>query len=883
MEWLGELWRRLVFFLRRGQFHRDLEEEMRLHQELRAQTHAEDGMVPEEAHYAAQREFGNPLLLRERSRDMWGFAWLETLIQDLRYGLRQLRRNPGFTAVAVITLALGIGANTAIFSIVNAALLHPLPFHDADRLVTRWGTIPHFNYTGLMAICGPDYAAWRDQNHVFEGIAALSGQTSNLTGAGEPVRLGGSQVTAGFFPLLGIAPTLGRTFQPDEDRPGNAHEVLLSDKLWRSRFGSDPAISGKSIKLDGEFYTVVGVMPAGFDFPNEAEFWTPVPLTDDCSNATMQLVARLKPSVTLDQARSDVALIDGRLDRARHHGRGIQVSLVPLTQAMGYGLRGELLVLLGAVGLLLLIACANVANLFLARGATRQHEMAVRSALGASRRRIIAQMLTESLLLAAFGGALGLGVAAFGHWFLAFSFALLPSSFYSMSVATRVASLGIDRWVLGFALGVTLLAGMIFGLAPGIRASKPDLRETLQECGRSLSASRGRVRDAFVVAEIALSLVLLVGAGLFLRTLVRLMSVDRGFSAEKVLTMTVDLPESRYHTENQMIAFEQRVLHRLHGLPGVLSGGGVFGLPLGAERIYGDITIEGQPTPPHGAVAAKVVVTGDYFRSLGIPVIRGRLFGVDDTEGAPRVAIINQSLARYFWPHASAIGQHLKPGFSHDSWYRIVGVVGDVKMAGLGEESPLALYLPYDQAPALFLMRDLTLVVRTASTSASIVTAARHAIEAADPELPVFDVATMEQLVYRSASEPRFVALLLGIFAALALGLASVGIYGVMSYAVAQHTREIGIRMALGAQKRDVLHLVLGQGMILTFIGVGIGIVGALGLTRFLSSLLYGVKPTDPLTFVGVSALLSGVALLACYIPARRATKVDPMVALRHD
>jgi predicted permease len=883
MRWFYKLPLRFRSLFRKRQVEQELSEELRFHLENLTQEKIAQGMTREEARYAALRELGGAEQIKEECRDMRRVNYVESLLQDLRFGLRQLRRNPGFTLVAVITLALGIGATTAIFSVVNAALLHPLPFQGADRLVTQWGTIPHFNYTGPIGTCPRDYTEWRDQNRAFEQIAAFSGQTSNLTGAGEPVRLTGAQVTASLFPALGVTPTLGRTFLPNEDRPGNEHEVILSDKLWRSRFRSDQAIAGKSIKLDGQFYTVIGVMPTGFDFPDRAEFWTPVALTNDCSNTTLLLVARLRPGVSLPQARSEASIIAKRLSQEHGGGGNIQTTLVSLAQAMGYGFRRELLILLGAVGLLLLIACANVANLLLGRGAMRHHEMAIRNALGATRRRIIIQMLIESVLLAAFGGALGIVLAVCGHDFLASSFALLPVSLFSPDVAARVASLGVDRWVLGFTLVITLLTGIIFGLAPAIKASKPDVQAALKECGRSLSAGRSRIRSVLVVGEIAISLILLIGAVLLVRTLIRTMSVDPGFNPAGVLSMNVELPESRYHTAYQMIAFEQRALQHLRVLPGIRSAGGVFGLPLGAMHLAGDITIEGQAPPPPGSTPAKVVVAGDYFRALGIRLIRGRFFDEDDSVSTPHVAIISQGLARRFWPHSSAIGKRLKPGFSHDSWYRIVGVVGDVKTSDLSEESPLTLYLPYEQAPVLFLMRDLTLVVRTVSSPESSIAPSRYAIRAVDPELPVFDVATMEQLVYRSASEPRFAALLLGIFAALALVLASVGIYGVISYSVNQRTHEIGIRIALGASKANVLRLVLGQGIVLTIIGVGIGIAGAFGLTRFLSSMLYGVRPTDPLTFIGVSLILIGVALLACYVPARRATKVDPMVALRYE
>ncbi|MGH9430810.1 MAG: ADOP family duplicated permease [Terriglobia bacterium] len=887
MRWIYKLPLRIRSLFRKAQLDQELSDELRFHLEKQIEENIAQGMSQEAARYAALRELGGTEQIKEECRDMRRMNVVQDLIQDLGYGLRQLRRNPGFTAVAVMTLALGIGANTTIFSVVNAALLHPLPFRDSDRLVTQWGTIPEIGYSGPLTVCDRGYMGWRDQNRVFEQIGAYSGQTSNLTGVGEPVRLMGSQVTASLFPLLGVSPALGRTFSPEEDQPEHSYEALLSDKLWRGRFRSDPAIVGKSIKLDGEFYTVVGVMSAGFGFPNEAEFWTPVPLTHDCSNATLQVVARLKPGVTLDRAQGDVSVINRRLDHKRQPSSNDHITLVPLAQVMGADLRPVLMVLLAAVGLVLLIACANVANLLLARAAARQREIAIRNALGASRRRIIGQMLIESVLLAALGGALGLILAVWGHSLLASSIALLPRSLGSPSVMARIASVGVDRFVLAFTLVVSLLTGIVFGLAPALQASRPDLNETLKEGGRTSSTGlgRGRVRSALVVGEIAVSLILLIGAGLLVRSLVSLSRVNPGFNPESVLTMNVNLPELRYQTKNQMIAFEQQSLQRLEALPGVRSVGWVVGLPLGTGdmRIRGDVTVEGQPTSPRGVLPSKLVVAGDYFRALGIPVIEGRHFNQRDNEDAPRVAIVSDGVARRFWPRQSAIGKRLRPGFSHDSWCTIVGVVGDVKTWGLDEKSSLAIYLPYKQSPRLFLMRDLSLVMRRTANPTSVVTAARHAIEAVDSELPAYDVATMEQLVYRSASEPRFNGLLLGIFAILALALASVGIYGVMSYSVAQETHEIGIRMALGAERQDVLKLVLSQGMILTLMGVATGVAAALGLTRLMASLLYGVKPTDPVTFVAVSLILTAVSLMACYIPARRAMKVDPMEALRHE
>ncbi len=884
MSWLRMLASRIAALLGKDRAEREMNEEMQSHLAMQIEENLKKGMSPDEARRAALRSFGGVEQAKEAYRDQRGLPFLETLFQDLRYGLRILAKNPGFTAVAVLTLALGIGANSTIFTVVNAALIHPLPFRDANRLVTQWGNFPAIGYSGPLRTCDRDYAGWRDQNQVFDQIGAYGDWTVSMTGAGDPVRLLGAQTTASLFPMLGMSPAIGRGFSSDEEQPGHSHVALLSDKLWRGRFHADPAILGKSVTFDNEPYTVVGVMPADFGFPNESDFWTPIPLTNQCSNATLQVIGRLKPGVTIERAQADVSVISRRLDQD-HGSSNWQVTLLPLVRVMGADLRPVLLILLAAVGLVLLIACANVANLLLARAAGRQREIAIRSALGASRRRIIFQLLAESVFLALLGGAAGLVLAVWGHELLAASVALLPRNLGSPSVMARIASVGVDRWVLGFTLIVSLLTGIVFGSAPSIQASKPELNETLKESGRTASASlgRGRVRNALVVGEVAVSLILLIAAGLLVRSLVSLTRVNPGFDPKNVLSMNVNLPESRYQTEAQLIAFEQRALRNLETSPDVRAAGEVFGLPMGGAIIRGDITPEGQSEATPNIFPYKMVVAGDYFRALGIPLIEGRLFNPSDAVGAPSVAIVSSGMAKRFWPGKSPLGKRFKPGFPHDAWCTIVGVVGDVRTGGLKEESSLALYLPYEQAPSPFLMSNLTFVVRTATDPVSAIPAARRSIQAVDPELPVFDIATMEQLVYRSVAEPRFNAFLLGIFATLALALASVGIYGVMSFAVTQRTHEIGVRIALGAEQQDVVRLIVGRGMLLTVTGVGIGVVGALGLTRFLAGFLFGVRPDDTVTFVLVSALLTGVALLACYIPARRATRVDPIVALRYE
>jgi len=865
----------------------ELDEELRAHLERQAEKYVQSGLSVEEARRRAKLEFGGLDHVKEECRDARGVNFIETTLQDIRYGSRKLARSPGFTAVAVATLALGIGANTLIFSVVNAAILHPLPFRDASRLVTLWATSPTIGFSGPGGLSDPDYMGWRKQNNVFSEIAAFRGQPSNLTGVGEPARLTGVAVSPSLLRVLEVNPALGRAFAPEEESAGHNRVALLSDRLWRSRFGSDPSVVGKAIKLDGEFYTVIGVMPAGFGFPNEADVWTPLTLASDAHNVTLQIVARLKAGVSIERARSNVGLIDQRRP-LRPGGWEWHITLVPLSQAVASDVRTPLFVLFAAVGLVLLIACANVANLFLARATTRQLEIAVRKALGASRTRVIRQMLAESVMMAVFGGGLGLLLAALGQSFVAKAASLLPRSLGSPSAAAHIASAGIDFWVLGFTLAISVLTAVLFGLTPAVWASRGELNSSLKEEGRSSTAGLGRgyMRDGIVLAEVALAVILLVGAGLLIRSFLHLMNVDPGFSTQNVLTLNISLPDTRYQSARPMIAFEQQALGRLSALPGVKSAGGVFGLPLGNGAIEGDFTAEGQPEPAPGTqafIAAKKVIGGDYFKAIGIPLLRGRYFDEHDLETAPHVVIVSQSLARHFWPLEEALGKRLKPGFSNDAWCTVVGVVGDTKQYSLDETPSPSMYLPYAQAPATFLMQDITLVLCTGADPLSLVTAARRAVQAVDTDLPVFDVATMDQLVYRSASAPRFNTALLGVFAALALVLAAVGIYGVMSYAVAQRTHEIGVRVALGAGASDIVRQVVRQGMLPAVVGIAIGTAGAWALTRFLSSLLFGVRPTDPMTFTLVPLLLAAVAVVACLLPARRATKVDPVVALRYE
>ena len=878
---------RLRALFRRQSVEAELDQELRAHLERQVEKYVQSGLPVEAARRRARLEFGGLDQVKEECRDARGVNFIETTLQDVRYGVRKLARSPGFTAVAVATLALGIGANTLIFSVVNAAILHPLPFREATRLVTQWATSPTIGYSGPGSFTDRGYMEWRDQNRVFSGIGAFRGQPSNLTGVGEPLRLVGETISSSLLHVLEVNPALGRAFAPEEESAGHDRVAILSDRLWRSRFGADTTVLGKSIKLDGEFYTVIGVMPAGFDFPNQADVWTPLTLHSEEHNATLQIVARLKPGVSLERARNDVALI-GERRPPKPGDWEWHTTLVPLNWVVGSEVRTPLFVLFAAVGLVLLIACANVANLFLARASTRQGEIAIRKALGASRSRVIRQMLTESVMMAVLGAGLGLLLAALGQSFVAKAASLLPRSWGSPSAAAHIASAGIDSWVLVFTLAISVLTALLFGLTPSLWASRGELNPSLKEEGRRSTAGMGRgyLQDGIVLAEAALAVILLVGAGLLIRSFLRLMNVDPGFSPQNVLTMNISLPDSRYGSASPMIAFERQALDRLNALPGVKSAGGVFGLPLGNGAIGGDFTVEGQPAPAPGSqplIASKVVVGGDYFRAIGIPLLRGRYFDEHDSEVAPHVVIVSQSLARHFWPLGEAIGKRLKPGFENDTWCTVVGVVADTKQYSLSETPSPSMYLPYAQAPGTFMMQDITLVLRTAADPLALVAAARRAVQAVDPDLPVFDVATMDQLVYRSASAPRFNSALLGVFAALALVLAAVGIYGVMSYAVAQRTHEIGVRVALGAGTSDILLQVARQGMLPAAAGIAIGTAGAWAVTRFLSSLLFGVTPTDPVTFALVPLLLGAVAVLACLLPARRATKVDPVVALRYE
>ncbi|MGH9852315.1 MAG: ABC transporter permease [Blastocatellia bacterium] len=807
---------------------------------------------------------------------------MQTFWQDLRFGARTLLKNPGFTAIAIITLSLGIGANTAIFSVANAALLRPLPYQNPDELVMVWETAPKLGFPHN-DVAPANFIDWRDQNQVFAHIAAFGAASLSLTGRGEPERIEGERVSASLFPLLGVAPALGRVFTEQEDHAEAQRVIVLSHGLWQRRFGGDPGIVGQSLTLDNRPYTVVGVMPAHFRFPGrEQEFWTPMAFAPEEAAGRgdhyLSVVARLKPGVSRQQAQAEMEAIAARLQQQYPRTNTDQgVALVPLREEFAGAIRKPLLILLGVVGFVLLIACANVTNLLLARATSRQKELTIRAALGASRLRLIRQLLTESILLALSGGAVGALLAIWGVDLLE---TLTPENL------AQARGVVVDGRVLAFSAIISLLTGVVFGLAPALQVSRLNLTEALKEGGRSGVGSVGgsRLRGALVVGEIALSLVLLTGAGLMIKSFYRLTSVDPGFQPDKTLTMRMQLSGEKYGNPVKRRAFYDQMLQQVQSLPGVQQAGVITQLPLTTQGLSFSFSLEGQPPMPSANLpqAAFRVISQDYFRAMGIPLLGGRSFTPQDTADAQAVIVINRTMAERFWSGQEALGKRFKIGSSdsQNPWMVVVGVVGDVRQSSLDQALKPEMYVSHLQDRRFFAIpRDL--VVRTVSDPLAMAATVRAEIWKLDKDLPLFRVRTMEQILSASVAGQRFNMLLLAVFAALAMLLAAVGIYGLMSYATAQRTREIGVRLALGARASDVLRLVMKQGLILTISGVAVGLAGAFALTRVMTGLLFGVSATDPVTFTLIAALLTLVALVACWIPARRATKVDPMIALR--
>ena len=813
-----------------------------------------------------------------------------TLLQDFRYGFRVLRKSPGFMGVAVVVLGLGIGANSAIFSVVNAVLLQPLPFREADRLVKVWHVPPAKSFPGMnrFSVSPANYIDWNQRNHVFEQMAVYGFRGFNVTDSDRPEAVQGAQVSADFFSLLRAQPIMGRTFTPGEDQPANGHVVVLSYGYWQAHFSSDPHVIGREITLNGEKYSVTGVMDRRFNMPDWAEMWAPMAWTSETqavrSNHNYMVLGRLRPGVNLKQAQAEMNTISSTLEQQYpEDDKGWGAVVIPLRDDIVGDVRSSLLVLLGAVVFVLLIACANVANLVLARTLGRRKEIAIRASLGASRRRVIQQFLAESVLLALMGGIFGLALARFGVQLItAFLGDRLP----------RGLEVGLDGWVLAFTLGISVLTGIIAGLVPAWRSTRANLNDALKQGVRGTDADTGgnRTRSALVVSEVALSLILLIGAGLMIRTLWKLRGVDPGFDSHNVLTMTLPVASTQFSQPEQMIGYFDQIVQRVRQLPGVESASVVDSPPLSNDGSNQPIAIEGRPAGPlaeQPEVAVRLV-GGDYFNSLHIPIVKGRGLSESDARQQPPVVVISQAMAKRFWPNEDPMGKHLMLSFFPGTWREVVGVAGDVKLFALNEVDPSAtLYWPLSQmTPAKgesWSSFGLSLVVRSRSNPGGAASAVTNAIHQVDAAQPIADVSTMDDTVYKSVAPQRLNMLLLAVFAAVALVLAAVGIYRVLSYGVRRRLREIGIRMALGAQIRDVLRMVVLEGMKPTMVGVVIGLTGALALGRALESLIFGVSATDPVTFGAVSVLLASVAFFASIIPAYRATRIEPIKALRDE
>jgi putative ABC transport system permease protein len=880
---------RLHGLLRREAVLRDMNEEMRFHLDMETEANVGKGMTPAEARRAALRSFGNFDSIRERAWEVRGGGMIETFLQDVRYGARVLVRNKAFTAVAVLTLALGIGANTAIFSVVNELLLRPLPYADAERIVMVWEVSPGPDGRHQNPTSRANFRSWREQATSFEAIAAFVDQRLGLSGNGEPEEVTVQFATPELFSILGVKPVLGRGITPEDDKPDSPDVVVLGNGFWRRRFGGDPGIIGKPITLNAKPFVVVGVLPAGFQWHlksqsvslRPAEMWTVLSMPTEgpaSYGRFLSSVARLKPGVTLEQADAEMkALAARRSQELPEYNKGFSAEVLALREQLVGKVRPALLILLGAVGFVLLIACVNVANLLLSRAAAREKEIALRTALGAARSRIVRQLLTESLLLAFLGGLLGLGLAWVGLRALV---AISPRDLVDLQ------GVGLNLPVLALMMAVSLVTGILFGLVPALEVTRLNLNDTLKEGGKGSggqSARSGRLRGALVVAEVALALVLLAGAGLLVKSFVRLQQIDTGFNTENVLTMVVSLPFAKYDEDRKMVDFFRQAEEGMRALPGVRSVGMVSYLPLyGGPGSATGFTIGGRPTPPPGEEPATSVRVADaaYFEVMGIPVVRGRNFSDVEQREARHVVLISESLARQHFPNENPIGNRLDVQmFEEPRLAEIIGVVGDVRYDNLTDEARPTVYFPHSELTYPF----MTLVLRTAGDPAEAAPGARSVVRGIDKDQPVSDVRTMEQVMAGTVGRARFNTLLLGLFAALATVLATIGIFGVMSYSVNLRTREIGLRMALGAQRAKVLMLILRQGLLLTVIGVTLGLMGALALTRILSGLLFGVGSTDPATFATIVLFFAIVALIACYLPARRATRVDPLIAIRHE
>ncbi len=865
----------------------DLDEEIESHLRMAAEERTREGKSAEEACVQARREFGNVALVKEVTRDMWGHRWLEVLRQDVRYGLRQLRRNPGFTIVAVLTLALGIGANTAIFSVVDAVLLKPLGFEDPASLVIVWEKLPKYGID-RNTVSPVNFLDWRQQNRAFSGMAAFLDIPVNLTSAGRAEQIDVELVSPNFFSVLGVSPMLGRGFVAGEDQPGKGDMVILSHALWKSKFAGDPDIIGKTIQLNGKPRAVVGVAGPDFDWyisrfsitHQKPQLWAPIEVTPDWHDRSrvgrfLRVVARVKPGLSLRQAQGQMDVLAADLaTRYPAYDKGWGVTLVPLREQLSGSFRPALLILLGAVGLVLLIACANISSLLLSRAAGRGREIAIRVALGASRSRIARQLFTECIVLGLTGGILGAFLSVWATKALIHSAPATLLDFAEVSVSWRI---------LAFAAGITLAASLLAGFLPAFMASRGEAAVELPEGGRAVSTGRKgfRVRSAFVVAEISLALVLLAGSSLLIQSFIKLMSVDAGFQVSHLLTFQISLPREKYN-DPARAAFFAQLLDKIRGLPGAVSASADVNPPFSGAGAATDFSIAGEaPLPAGESHGTSVrVVEPEYFSTLGIPLLSGRIFSDREFAQESNVVIINQALAAKYFAGKNPLGQKIIIDMKDKNLPdEIIGVVGDVHLSDLtSTPDPLA-YWPY----AEIRYPSMTVVVRATMPPLSLVGPIRQILAQMDKDQPMAKIATMDQLIGDSVARSRFTTLLLSCFAALALVLACIGIYGVMAYSVAQRTREIGIRLALGAHRASVLRLVLRQGARLAALGIALGVVAGLALTRLMTTLLFGVSAADPMTFSGVAALLAFVALLACYVPARRAAKVDPAISLRYE
>jgi len=816
---------------------------------------------------------------------------MDTWLKDVRYAFRRLRKSPGFSLIVLLTLALGIGANSAIFSVVNTVLLRPFPYRDPERLVIVDHLYPSLNNLEAGA-SAPGFRDLRDKTAIFDGVFVMNGWSPALTGnSGEPQRLQGTRASGLIFKTLGVSPILGRPFTPEEDVPGKNHVVVLGYGFWQRQFGGDPGVVGKRLILNNEPYDVIGVMPASFrDFrgPAPSDLWTPLALAPDAfsdnrrTNEYLTLVARLKPGISVERARGDMKAFASQL-RAQYpnnYPTDWTLKLTPMSDKVSGDIRPALLVLLGSVGFVLLIACANVANLLLARAASRIKEVAIRSALGATRRDLLRQLMAESLLLAMVGGVLGLGLAWLGMRGLV---ALKPAN------VPRISELRIDGIVTAFTLGIAVVTGLLFGLVPALQASRANLQDTLKEGGRSGSADRSgqALRRTLVVAEVALALTLLTGAGLLIKSLALLQEVNPGFDASSLLTFNVAIPRAKYQSDTAQIQYWDRAIETMKAIPGVRSVGMTSTMPFTDDWSTGSFAVEGYQPPPDTPApwGDQRIVSPGFFTTLKVPLLKGRNFTDQDDAGGPPVVIVDEEMVKRYWPNADPIGKRVTfNNPQRDSvvrWMTVVGVVGHTKHAGLDDKTRVQMYHPSHRYG--FTSNSMSFAIRSDGDPTRVLPAARAALHAIDPDVPIYDISTMDANIANSMGQRRFAMMLLGLFAVMAVVLASIGIYGVMSYSVTQRAHEIGIRMALGAARQNVLRMVMGQGLLLVGAGVLIGVLGAFGLTRLIASQLFGVRPTDPSTFVLVAVTLVGVAALATFVPAMRATRVDPVVALRDE